>query len=141
MHLTLPYPPTVNTYYRHVGSKTLISKAGRDYRQAVIGAVLEQRPGAGFPADVRLSVHVAAWMPDKRRRDLDNLPKAILDSLQHAGVFEDDSQVDVLLMVRMPAGKNGRVDVDIREVSLTGEWLAGDSTTRVESSPPPEAES
>lgn len=41
----------------------------------------------------RLKVDIIAYPPDKRRRDLDNLLKAPQDSLQHAGVFHDDSQI------------------------------------------------
>jgi hypothetical protein len=31
MKLTLPYPPSVNHYYRRVGPRTLISREGREY--------------------------------------------------------------------------------------------------------------
>lgn len=39
-------------------------------------------------------------MPDRRRRDLDNMPKALFDGLTHAGVWTDDSQIDDLRIVR-----------------------------------------
>jgi Holliday junction resolvase RusA-like endonuclease len=34
--------------------------------------------------------------PDRRRRDVDNLLKSLLDGLGHAGVYEDDSQIQDL---------------------------------------------
>lgn len=39
--------------------------------------------------------HVSAkfFVPDRRKRDLDNLFKALLDALTHAGVWKDDSLV------------------------------------------------
>ena len=43
LQLTLPWPPTVNTYYRNVNGKTLISEKGRQYRAAVADQVLIQR--------------------------------------------------------------------------------------------------
>jgi hypothetical protein len=36
--LVLPWPPTTNTYYRSVGGKVLISRAGRAYRENVAAA-------------------------------------------------------------------------------------------------------
>ena len=45
--------------------------------------------------------------PDHRRRDLDNSMKGLLDALEHAGVYADDSQIDELKIVRgdvMPGG-------------------------------------
>jgi crossover junction endodeoxyribonuclease RusA len=52
----------------------------------------------------RLAVEIEAHVPDKRKRDLDNLFKAVLDSLTHAGVWADDSQIDALRIVRKPVG-------------------------------------
>ena len=40
-----------------------------------------------------LFVSIDVWFPDRRRRDLDNLTKSTLDAIQHAGVYEDDSQI------------------------------------------------
>ena len=34
IRLELPYPPSVNTYWRSVAGRVLISKAGRMYRAA-----------------------------------------------------------------------------------------------------------
>jgi crossover junction endodeoxyribonuclease RusA len=67
----------------------LISKKGREYRMAVAELV------AANPVKVEgsLKVTIEAFRPDRRKRDLDNLFKATLDSLTHAGVWEDDSQI------------------------------------------------
>lgn len=105
----LPYPPTVNSYWRRVGAKTLISRAGREYRKAVASRIRVVEPYTE-----RLSVHVRAYMPDRRRRDLDNLPKAVLDSLVHAGAFADDEQIDRLTIERGPVDTlNPRVEITI----------------------------
>jgi crossover junction endodeoxyribonuclease RusA len=110
--MVLPFPPTVNTYWRHVGSRVLISKAGREYREAVARlAQAEKWPRYG---SARVSVHIEAWMPDKRRRDLDNLLKSLLDSLTHAGVWDDDSQIDGIAIWRAPA-VGGMVKVEVRQ--------------------------
>ncbi|MDB4725996.1 RusA family crossover junction endodeoxyribonuclease [bacterium] len=109
--IELPAPPSVNHYYRHVGHKTLISKEGREYREHVAFAVmLARRP----KIDGRLAMHVRYHPPDRRRRDLDNIMKSLADSLQHAGVYEDDSQIDDLRITRCEVMKPGKVVVVIK---------------------------
>jgi crossover junction endodeoxyribonuclease RusA len=68
------------------------------------------------PEGARLSVRIEAWMPDRRRRDLDNLMKSTLDSITHAGVWEDDSQIDHLSIRRVPT-LGGMLKVQIAEVA------------------------
>lgn len=85
----LPYPPTVNTYWRRVGNKTLLSARAREYRADVAARVAYRVKRFDGP----VKVTVVFRPPDRRTRDIDNLPKALLDSLTHAGVLGDDSQV------------------------------------------------
>jgi crossover junction endodeoxyribonuclease RusA len=59
-------------------------------------------------ANELVRVEIIAAMPDRRRRDLDNIQKAILDALTHAGVWEDDSQVDDIRVFRARA-ENGEL--------------------------------
>jgi crossover junction endodeoxyribonuclease RusA len=62
-----------------------------------------------------LCVEIEAWRPDQRRRDLDNLLKATLDGLAHAGVFEDDSQI-VDLRIYWAKELGGMLKVKVSEV-------------------------
>lgn len=89
--LSLPYPPSVNHYYRNVRGRTLISAEGRKYRQAAWDECRQQRVHSFGRKAVR--VLIDAWMPDNRRRDLDNVLKATCDAIQHARILEDDSQI------------------------------------------------
>lgn len=113
IELTLPWPPSINHYWRNVAGKTLISADGRAYRKAVADQVLIQRGAKQYPG--RIAVHIAAYMPDKRRRDVDNLLKSVLDSMTHAGVWMDDSQIDVLSINRMPE-IGGMLKVTVQEL-------------------------
>src|SRR5262249_19038810 len=72
----LPYPPSLNHSWRHVGPRTLISRQGRVFRVKVCSLLAARgiRPLSGSLA-VRIRVHP----PDERRRDIDNLPKSLLD--------------------------------------------------------------
>lgn len=111
----LPWPPSVNHYWRTVmikrAPRVLISKEGRNYRKEV-----QVIAGASNPITGRLSVCIAASPPDRRKRDLDNLPKAILDALTHAGVWEDDSQIDQITIVRQGVIKGGLIRIAIEEL-------------------------
>ena len=97
MILTLPYPPSVNHYWRRVGPRTLISREGRAFRKNVCALL---GGGGKPPRSGRVALAMDAFPPDHRRRDLDNLPKAVLDSLTHAGVYEDDSHYAELRIMR-----------------------------------------
>lgn len=112
IELELPWPPSVNHYYRHVGNRVLISKPGRTYRQTVVAML---RPRFRAPLMGRLGVSIRAFPPDRRRRDLDNLQKCLLDSLQHARVYGDDSQIDSLSIVRCDPVPKGLLRVAIEE--------------------------
>jgi len=111
MMLTLPYPPSVNHYWkRGRRGQMFISPAGMRFRDAVI---LASRAEIGGPLSGPVMLRLAIYPPDKRRRDIDNVLKAILDALQHAGVYKDDSQVVELHVVKKPfCTNNGRGMVD-----------------------------
>jgi hypothetical protein len=64
------------------------------------------RPIAG-----RLAVTIDVHPPDRRRRDLDNALKALLDALQHGGAYHDDAQIDDLHIRRGACVSGGRVCV------------------------------
>jgi crossover junction endodeoxyribonuclease RusA len=109
----LPWPPTVNTYWRNVPKRgVLISKRGRQYRDQVVSSA----PTLPKFGEARLSVSITAYPPDRRKRDLDNLFKAVLDSLAKAGVYDDDSQIDHLAICRGDVVKGGRAEVTIQAI-------------------------
>ena len=115
IELDLPFPPSLNHYYRRVGPRTLISREGRAYRERVcsILAASGLQTLAG-PLAITLEAHA----PDRRRRDLDNLLKCTLDSCQHGGAFHDDGQADLLVVVRADPARGGRLIVRLHPYPL-----------------------
>lgn len=113
--LSLPWPPSVNRYWRTFQGRMIISAEGRTYRKAVADQVLIQRGAKHYQG--KLKVQIEAWRPDNRRRDLDNLLKAVLDSLTHAGVWEDDGNI-VDLRIYWADSIGGMLKVNIQEVPV-----------------------
>lgn len=115
--LILPWPPSVNTYWRSFRGRNILSKAGREYRKAAV----ESARGQNIPKLTgRLVVSIWVMPPDRRRRDLDNIPKGILDALTHAEVYEDDSQIDELHLYRGERHEGGCVMVKIKVLPNIG---------------------
>lgn len=107
---TLPYPPSVNHYWKPFRGRMVIGKAGREYRTAALLEICAQNvPRESLSG--RLKVEMVIYNPDNRRRDLDNIQKALLDALVVSRVIEDDSNIDELHIVRGPVKKGGSVTV------------------------------
>ena len=122
--IVLPWPPSVNACWRTVQGRTMVSKKGRIYKQAATRAVLAA--GANKHLSGRLRVKLTAYPPDRRRRDIDNLNKSVLDSMQVAGVYLDDSQIDELTIIRAEVEKGG---VIVAEVETIGPPAKREATT------------
>lgn len=119
LDVTLPFPPSVNRLYRNIRGRTLISRQGREYRTQVCGLLARGHGGIRKPpAGGRIALCMDAFPPDRRARDLDNLQKGLLDSMQHAGVYQNDSQIDLLLARRGPVAHGGYVRVQVQSLPL-----------------------
>ena len=109
--ITLPWPPSVNHYYvtGYRGAR-IVGKRGKAYATEV--ALLIRTSGAKrLRGDVRLRVDMHP--PDRRKRDIDNPLKCLLDAMS-GGLYEDDSQIVELIARKLPGeGKPGRVVVTV----------------------------
>ena len=90
IRLELPYPPSVNHYWRMAKGVVYVSAEGLRFRKVVVAVC----KAAGIqPITGKLDLHFEVWPPDRIRRDLDNVQKALLDALKHGGCCGDDSQI------------------------------------------------
>lgn len=111
----LPHCPSVNHYYGRTKTGNLyLGKAGKAFRLEAHFAMREEKKRTGAPkypilGPIAMEIHL--YPPDKRRRDIDNPLKCILDALQHAGAFLDDSQITGLLIKKLDPCAPGWIEI------------------------------
>lgn len=123
IELILPYPPSLN-HYKNIGRLTQ-TKTGKLYQQKInspqtkrymfeVWLMVQQKKAKeglkSFDSE-EISLEVYVHSPDKRKRDLDNILKVTIDSLENAGLFNDDSQICRLIVERREIIKNGQLIV------------------------------
>lgn len=125
MKLVLPFPPSVNTYWRSPNSgplkgRTLVSARGRAFQSEACAAIIEQLRRLPKPSSAPAAVEIVLFPPDARRRDIDNYNKALFDALTHAGIWEDDSQIKRMLVEWGPVTQKGKVEITISKYEPAG---------------------
>lgn len=111
---SLPYPPSVNHIWRRVGRRMYLTPEARNYKATVRELVWAR--GRPQPLRGSIAVSIRAHMPDKRKRDIDNVIKIILDSLTYAGIWGDDNQVDRIVVERGEVKPYGACLVRVEEM-------------------------
>lgn len=120
MQLILPFPPSVNGYWRSTQKGVLISELGRIFRSNALAAIYQQLRSRPTALLTELDVHVVLFPPTRAKRDLDNFQKALFDGLTHAGIWKDDSQVKRMLVEWGPVTKGGKAEITITDFKTAG---------------------
>jgi crossover junction endodeoxyribonuclease RusA len=91
---TLPWPPTVNTYWRHrvIGklATVYISQEGQAYRKAVNLCLVEHGVKT-YELEGDLRVEIEVFPPDKRKRDMRIYRNPIIAGMVKVRVYEQRS--------------------------------------------------
>lgn len=114
LDLILPFPPSANRYWRVFQGRVIKSVEAREYQKRVRLIALKHQQA--FKKE-RLRIEIECHPPDKRARDLDNQLKILIDALEYAEVFENDSQIDELFIKRREPVNNGLMKVKILTLS------------------------
>lgn len=103
-------PPSVNHIARHGKNGSYTPPPVQEWKDAAEAAVLEQRPGgvAG-----KYICRVYGVPPDYRKRDIDNINKALKDALERHGVVEGDHLCHALESVKDPVAIGGYVVLEV----------------------------
>ncbi len=96
LRYTLPFPPSVNNLFVNKGNRRIVSPGYAKWRTEAGEEISAQRARQAKNVKGNVSVAIYAVRPDKRRRDIDNLCKAILDLLVSMHVIDDDSAIQRL---------------------------------------------
>lgn len=109
MTFTLDYPPSLNHLYATVRGHRVLSKAGRLYK----ARAAEMAFLAGLrPIDGPIVVYLDIYRP-RKSGDLDNLIKALQDSLKGVA-WHDDKQVVEIHARRFDDKDNPRAEVTVK---------------------------
>lgn len=97
--------------YMNAHGRRFPNKKALEYKTKVADYVVEYKvPKLG---DAKLSLTIWVHSPDKRKRDISNIVKIVEDSLQDAGVYDNDFNIDILLVQRGEIIKGGKLLVMI----------------------------
>lgn len=106
--LELPLPPSTNhRYVRRRDGRVALTQEARSYDVVVYAALGPRRPVV--PRNVPLVIEVNVVVDHRRRRDLDNVLKQLLDSLGRCLGFDDAWVVEIVATKRVERGGEGVV--------------------------------
>lgn len=118
------YPPSVNAYYTRRAAMTedgkpvvlaTLAKSVREFRdhvRKVVNRVLNYSQIVRYPSEL-LAVRIMLNPAQNSKTDIDNANKAVLDSLTHARLWNDDRQVKVLLNIMGENIRAGSITVTV----------------------------
>lgn len=116
--IVLPYPPSVNSSYRHrKDGQVHLADGVRKWRTA---AGWTYKAAGGKLLLGAIAMEVDLYPPDNGRRcDIDNGLKSLLDAFNGVA-YKDDEQVAVLVVSKLYRDGLGRVEVTVKKMARGG---------------------
>lgn len=105
-------PISVNHMYHSRGKIRFLCKEGKLYKEKVANIVKKLVDKITLK---NVLVEITFYFGDNRRRDVSNYDKGLLDSMIKI-VYDDDSQIQTLVLNKLIDKENPRVDVKIFEI-------------------------
>lgn len=105
-------PVSVNHMYHSRGKIRFLCKEGKLYKEKVAD-IVKKLVNTSTSKDVL--VEITFYFGDNRRRDISNYDKGLLDSMIKI-VYDDDSQIQTLILHKQIDKENPRAHVQIFEI-------------------------
>ena len=106
-------PPSVNSLWINKPNGRYKSKKGKIFEETARSELKNQfrcKPLANG-----LKVRIRLYFKDKRKRDIDNYNKAILDSMTKI-IYEDDSQIEELNVKKLVGCGFDKVEIEVEGI-------------------------
>ena len=116
LNLTLPMPVSVNQYYRAILRGriccSILSKKGREFKQRIANLIGDSDKQ---PTDKPVMVIIKLFPATRRRYDVDNFAKSLLDSLEGIAYINDE-QIMCLAISKEEVFAGGKCEIKIKEI-------------------------
>lgn len=99
-------PISTNHMYGRMGKRTFLTKEGKEYKRD-LGVRAKKQENLG---NADIFMEICYYFPDRRRRDVTNYDKVVLDAL--SGItYEDDKQISEIILRKYIDKHNPRTEV------------------------------
>jgi crossover junction endodeoxyribonuclease RusA len=109
LSLTIPVVPLCKERPRYGSGRAFTAPRTAEYEH-VVSQHLRVAYRAALPLSGPLELRLAFHLPDRRRKDVDNLAKAILDA-GNGLVWADDDQIETCTIYKLRPSANPRVQL------------------------------
>ena len=103
-------PQSTNNIYGHTGHRVYMTTKGKSLKEDYQWQIKSQYKKKPIVGDIDLRIEL--FFGDKRKRDIDNYNKILLDAFTGI-LFIDDSQIQSLLIVKNIDVKNPRIKIQL----------------------------
>ena len=101
---------SVNKYYRSWQGRVLISKDGREFKKEIDLLLNNYEKIKG-----KIKLSLILYFKDKRKRDVDNYAKVLIDCLKNK-LFEDDDMIYKLYMEKHIAYGENKIEIIVTKL-------------------------
>ncbi len=114
--IVMPWPPSLNGYWKPYKNRLIISKRGREYRKLGIQYLTDMGLD-NEKIDRPIRVDLLLNPKTLRKYDIDNFTKCLFDVFTHAKFWIDDSLVEKMWTEKGEKVKEGNVIVTVNYIN------------------------
>lgn len=110
--IEVPWPPSANNNWRIARGRMVLTPSTINYKKHVSQQAYTW-PRVTF--DREIDINILAYPPiGKRKMDIDNILKVLLDSLQGTHLFDDDNKINKITIERKESVRGGKLEINLQ---------------------------